>query len=223
MTSFRYVPSVESRGGGSPSRHTSGPLIAAFQTLDTNRQGFFPKDILLHILTTKGSVRLDPDSVEGVLDEVSLGGRVYYKDICELFKKTSLMAEAILEEKRKIGETTNEKREIELTDPVYEPVDPLLESKQTIFSQDTSESLQSFERSSIATPTQRPNSASVDIPISKLATDESLVEPTATPAASEMEYDVTLNPNTNEAAIDSGDGSLENIPELLKRATTSQN
>ena len=223
MTSFRYVPSEEPRADGA-TKYTSGPLIAAFQTLDINRQGFFPKDILLHILTTKGAIKLDPDLVEGVLEEVSLSGRVYYKDICELFRKTALMAETILEEKRKSGE----QREIEFTKPesieeIYEAADPLQESKQTINSQDTSLSFPSLENSAIATPSQGPDSASVDIPIDRLAIDESLVEPTATPAASEREYYVTVNSITNEAAIDSVDGSLENIPELLKRAQTSQN
>ena len=225
MASFRFVPSEGLGGDVSPAKHTSGPLIAAFQTLDTNRQGFFPKDILLHILTTKGSLKLEPVFVEQVLDEVSLGGRVYYKDICELFKKTSLMAEDIREERRKRGQTTNTKRGIEPTRPEcveeeYDPVDPLGDSKLTTNSQDTTES---FPSSPIATPTQGPDSASVDIPITQLENDESLGEPTAKPAASEMEDYVTLNYATNEAAIFSAEGSLGNIPELLKRAQTSQN
>ncbi|KAI6652107.1 hypothetical protein LOD99_4652 [Oopsacas minuta] len=229
MTSFRYVPFEDSGSDKQVNNHQIGPLIAAFQTLDTNRQGFFPKDILLHILTTKGDRKLDPELVELILDKVSLGGRVYYKDICELFKETSLLAESVMNDKQK--------KELKSVEPIEEDTklpgtaedehcDILQESKQTTISE-TSDSSPSLGQSSIATPTQRPDSASpepTNIPTVTLPNSETIDEPTSIEAASEIQdYDLIINATPDEATIDSVEGSQENIPELLKLSSPSQN
>ena len=229
MTSFRYVPSEESDSIAPLSKRHFGSLIAAFQTLDTNRQGFFPKDILLHILTTKGSRKLDPEFVEKVLNEVALGGRVYYKDICQLFKDTSIKAESVLNEKQ----TSEASKSVGLTDKEFvEPFDlpeelsdPLQESKQTIFSE-TSDSSPSLGQDFVSTPTQRPGSASgeqANIPTVMMPISETIDGSTDIEATSEIkDYDAIINANPDEASLDNDVGSQENIPEILL-ASTSHN
>lgn len=227
MTSFRYVPSEESGSAVPLAKRQFGPLIAAFQTLDTNRQGFFPKDILLHILTTKGSRKLDPEFVERVLDEVALGERVYYKNICQLFKDTSRQAESILNEKQ-ISEAS---KSVGLTDKEFvkpfdipeEQSDPLQESKLTIFSE-TSDSSPSLGQDFISTPTQRPGSASgeqASIPTLMMPISETIDGSTDIEATSEIkDYDAIINATPDEATIHNDTGSQENIPELLLTSTS---
>ena len=230
MTSFRYVPSEES-GNVPPLSKQFGALVAAFQTLDTNRQGFFPKDILLHILTTKGSRKLDPEFVERVLDEVALGGRVYYKDICQLFKDTSIKAESVLNEEqigeasKSVGLTDEDKEFVKPFDLLEETSDPLQESKQTLFTE-TSESSPSLGQDSVSTPMQRPDSASAqqtEIPILMIPISETIDGSTDIEATSEIkDYDAIINAIPDEATLDNDAGSQENIPELLL-ASTSHN
>lgn len=242
MTSFRYVPPPEESHSNAPPQRSgfkSGALIAAFQILDTKRQGYFPKDILLHILTRKGERGLDPDFVQGVLDKVSIGGRVYYRDLCELFRETAMKAEAQLDIVRDSEETQRVETVQEVPNETVEMVEPAypMDSKPKVtpgnsFS-DSDDSYPNFDHTPVPTP-ERPGSAStgqvetLSLPLTAQDNESMLDQASSLQNVASVEHLEEVSPNSEDADLNGLHGGaamqgVGEIPELLKQAESDQN